>query len=62
TVTGPTSESSFAERHLQYVHSDDNVRSALRGAGLDLLAVTDEYTSAPASETTLRATWIARRP
>ena len=62
TVTGPTPESSFVEHHLQHVHSDDNVRAALRGAGLDLVAVTDEYTSTPAGAMTLRATWIARRP
>ena len=62
TVTGQTPDASFVEHHLQYVHSDDSVRAALRGAGLDLVAVTDEYTSTPAGATTLRATWIARRP
>ncbi len=62
SLTGPTPDSSFVEHHLQYVHSDDSVRAALLDAGLDLIAVTDEYTHTRASATTLRATWIARTP
>ena len=62
TVTGQTPDASFVEHHLQHVHSDDSVRAALLDAGLDLIAVTDEYTSTPATAMTLRATWIARTP
>jgi SAM-dependent methyltransferase len=52
----------FSERHFQFFHSDVQVRGALREAGLVLVAVADEYSEEPASENTLRATWIARRP
>ena len=52
---------SFTEEHVQYVHSDDEVRDALAAAGLDLLGVTDEYTDEPVVDGTLRATWTARR-
>ena len=52
----------FTERHRQYFHSDDDVRQALRDAGLALLAVTDEYTDVPVDDASLRATWVARRP
>ena len=62
TLTGQTADSSFVEHHLQYVHSDEDVAAALQLSGLDLVAVTDEYTHTRASATTLRATWIARRP
>ncbi len=62
SLTGPSADSSFVEHHLQYVHSDEYVTESLSSAGLDLLTVTDEYTHVPASEKTLRATWIARRP
>lgn len=51
----------FIERHRQYFHEDDIVSAALASAGLDLIAVTDEYTALPADADTLRATWIARR-
>jgi len=51
----------FTERHLQYFHSDDEVRSALAEADFDLVSVTDEYTDEPVTDDTLRATWIARR-
>lgn len=60
-VTGGGAEP-FTEHHLQYLHADPDVRAALGAAGLDLVAVTDEYTEEPAGEDTLRATWIARRP
>lgn len=60
-VTPPDGGEPFTEHHLQYFHDADEVRSALADAGFDLLAVTDEYTTVPADETTLRATWVARR-
>jgi SAM-dependent methyltransferase len=60
-LTAPVAEESFAERHRQYLHSDEQVRSALTDAGFVEITVVDEYTSAPASASTMRATWIARR-
>jgi SAM-dependent methyltransferase len=53
--------SPFSERHLQFFHTDEQVRDALDGAGLDLTQVVDEYSPVPAGAATLRATWIARR-
>jgi predicted TPR repeat methyltransferase len=52
----------FSERHFQYFHSDTQVRDAIRMTGLELIAVVDEYSDEPAMKSTLRATWIARRP
>ena len=60
-LTAPVAEDSFAERHRQYLHSDEQVRSALHDAGFVDIAVVDEYTLVPASASTMRATWIARR-
>jgi len=51
----------FAEDHRQYIHDDATVRAALAAAGFDRVAVLDDYSLVPASATTLRATWIARR-
>lgn len=53
---------SFTETHVQYVHSDDDVRAALDAAGLDVVRVTDEYTDSPVAEWSLRASWVTRRP
>jgi SAM-dependent methyltransferase len=60
-LTAPVAEESFAERHRQYLHSDEQVRSALTDAGFVDITVVDEYTPVPASAATMRATWIARR-
>jgi SAM-dependent methyltransferase len=60
-LTAPVAEESFAERHRQYLHSDEQVRSALTDAGFVDITVVDEYTHVPASAATMRATWIARR-
>ena len=60
-LTAPVAEDSFAERHRQYLHSDEQVRSALHDAGFIDVTVVDEYTLVPASASTMRATWIARR-
>jgi SAM-dependent methyltransferase len=59
-VTRVRDGDSFAEHHRQHFFADEVVRGALEGAGFDLLARTDEYTSQPAGPDTLRATWIAR--
>jgi SAM-dependent methyltransferase len=51
----------FAERHRQYFHTDAEVRASLEAAGFAVAAVGEEYTHAPVSASTLRATWTARR-
>jgi SAM-dependent methyltransferase len=51
----------FSEQHRQYFHTDADVRAALQDAGFAVSAVGDEYTHEPADESTLRATWTARR-
>jgi SAM-dependent methyltransferase len=51
----------FEEEHRQWFHADSDLRAALAGAGFTVAAVQDEYTAAPADESSLRATWIARR-
>jgi SAM-dependent methyltransferase len=60
-LTGRTGTDSFAEQHRQYFHSDEQVRAALADAGLSLVSLLDEYTPEAADESTLRATWVARR-
>jgi SAM-dependent methyltransferase len=50
----------FSERHRQYFHSPAEFRSSLAGAGFDVTSVTDEYSSSPVDDSTLRATWVAR--
>ena len=59
--TAPDRADSFSETHVQYVHAENDVRSALSDAGFDLVSVTDEYTDLPVTGPTLRATWVARR-
>jgi len=61
-LTAPDPADSFSESHVQYVHSDLDVRAALAAAGFTSIHVTDEYTSDPVVDGTLRATWVARRP
>jgi len=51
----------FSEQHRQYFHADGDVRTALGDAGFTVAAVSEEYTHRPADESTLRATWTARR-
>ena len=60
-VTRPPDGDSFNERHRQYFHSDADVRAALEEAGFAVVAIGEEYTHEPASASTLRATWTARR-
>jgi SAM-dependent methyltransferase len=50
----------FRERHVQFVHGDDAVRTALEESGFTDVRVLDEYTHHPAGPGTLRATWVAR--
>jgi SAM-dependent methyltransferase len=51
----------FTEQHRQHFHSDADLRAALVDAGFEVAAVTDEYTHQPVDESTLLATWVARR-
>lgn len=55
------SGATFTEEHRQHFFTDDELRGALDTAGLDVVAVTDDYTNAPVDASTLRATWVVRR-
>ena len=60
-LTQPRDGDPFSEQHRQYFHTDAAVRTALQEAGLEVIAVGDEYTHEPVDASTLRATWTARR-
>jgi SAM-dependent methyltransferase len=60
-LTAPDPADSFTEEHVQHVHADSDVRTALAAAGFELASVTDEYTHEPVTGGTLRATWVSRR-
>jgi predicted TPR repeat methyltransferase len=60
-LTPAGGETPFSEQHRQYVHRESEIRIALADAGFEVIAVTDEYSDRPADESTLSATWIARR-
>jgi SAM-dependent methyltransferase len=60
-VTTDGAETPFSELHRQYFHRDTDIRSALLDAGFDVVGVRDGYSDRPAGESTLSATWIARR-
>jgi SAM-dependent methyltransferase len=60
-VTRTSDGDTFTERHRQYFFTNAQVREALVDAGFGRLAVTDEYSHEPVDESTLRATWTARR-
>jgi SAM-dependent methyltransferase len=51
----------FSEQHAQHFFTDTEVRDALAAARFELVAITDEYTHTPADQSSLRATWSARR-
>ena len=57
----PRAADSFSEQHRQYFHTDADIRASLRAAGFAVIAVSEEYTHEPADDSTLRATWTARR-
>lgn len=59
--TGDADHPAFTETHTQHMHTVDEIRAALTIAGFSVLAVTDEYSDAALAESTLRATWVARR-
>jgi hypothetical protein len=56
-VTGPEP---FAERHRQYFHTDEDVRTALAEAGFRLEAVYEGHSGRPADASTLSAAWVSR--
>ncbi len=56
-VTGPEP---FAERHRQYFHDGDEVRTALDDAGFRLEAVYDGHSGRSADAETLSAAWVSR--
>jgi SAM-dependent methyltransferase len=60
-VMRPRDGDPFSEQHRQYFHTDADVRAALQDASFAVNAVGEEYTHEPADESTLRATWTARR-
>jgi SAM-dependent methyltransferase len=60
-VTVDDATSPFSEHHRQYFHRDTDIRSALVDEGFEVVAVRDGYSDRPADETTLNATWIARK-
>ncbi len=57
----PGNGDAFSEQHRQYFHVDADVRAALRDAGFTVTAVTGGYSHNPPDESTLSATWTARR-
>jgi predicted TPR repeat methyltransferase len=60
-LTAPDASASFTESHTQFLHRTSQLHSLLTEAGFEVIDVVDEYTSTPAGEATLRATWIAKR-
>jgi hypothetical protein len=57
----PPDGAPFGEQHRQHFHAASDVRVALAGAGFTVTAVRDGYSDRPADDSTLTATWIARR-
>ena len=57
----PPEGTPFGEQHRQHFHRDEDIRAALADAGFEATAVRDGYSDRPADESTLSATWIARR-
>lgn len=53
--------SSFVETHVQHVHTTDEIERALASSGFAVQRLVDEYSDAAVTDTTLRATWVARR-
>lgn len=58
--TGDSDHPPFTETHTQFLHPSLVIRSALEVAGFAVLEVTDEYSDAAVTESTLRATWVTR--
>jgi len=60
-VTRLNDGDTFTEHHRQYFFTDGQVSRALGDAGLAVVGVTEEYTTEAVTDSTLRATWVARR-
>lgn len=60
-VTRTSDGDTFTEHHRQHFFTDSQVRAAARGAGFDVVAVTDDYTHRPVDAGCLRASWVLRR-
>jgi hypothetical protein len=45
---------------VQHLHAASTIRHGLQTSGFTVLRVLDEYAENPASDATLRATWVAR--
>lgn len=52
--------SSFSETHVQHVHATEEIERALASSGFSVQQLVDEYSDAAVTNTTLRATWVAR--
>ena len=61
TTIDITGDLALRETHTQTMHAEDDVRQALDDAGFDLVSLIDEYSDAPVTAHTMRATWVARR-
>jgi SAM-dependent methyltransferase len=59
-ITGADGDT-FSEHHRQYFLSDAHVREAIAAAGFGSVTASSEYTDDPIGQSTLRATWTARR-
>ena len=59
--TADPSLTSFVETHVQQVHTTEEIGDALASAGFSVQRLVDEYSDAAVTDTTLRATWVARR-
>lgn len=61
TTIDLTGDGGFHETHVQHLHSSSTIRNGLESSGFRVLRVLDEYSDHSATDTTLRATWVARR-
>jgi hypothetical protein len=50
------------ERHEQRWFDHDEIRAAADTAGLEVVELVDDYGTDPPTATTLRETWVLRRP
>lgn len=57
---GSPPSGSFIETHTQHIHSSDVVRTALAATGFAVWGSFDEYSEHALTDSTLRATWVAR--
>ena len=51
----------FEERHVQRWFEDDDVIDGAARAGLDVVGVWDDYSDTPASDATMRASWVLQK-